>query len=71
MQQGIPFRDAYLQISQSISKGEYNPLKNIHHTHEGSIGNLCNNKIIEKFEKIFKGFAFDQVNKKILELLTY
>ena len=51
---GIPFRDAYAQIGNQIDKGEFNydtskPLK---HTHEGSISNLCNDKIKEEMEKV-------------------
>ena len=50
---GMPFRDAYREVADSIAKGNYVPQKNIHHTHEGSIGNLCNEEIVEKFNGVF------------------
>ncbi len=58
--QGIPFRDAYKKVGMMIENEEFEPPRAIRHTHEGSIGNLCNDKIIERknnissdFEKIF------------------
>jgi argininosuccinate lyase len=50
---GIPFREAYQQIGKSIEKGTYSFQKKIAHTHEGSIGNLCNLEIKEKFKQAF------------------
>lgn len=50
---GMPFRDAYREVADSIAKGNYVPQKNINHTHEGSIGNLCNEEIVEKFNKVY------------------
>jgi argininosuccinate lyase len=51
---GIPFRDAYAQVGNQIEKGEfkYDPSKELHHTHEGSIGNLCNEEIKKQMIKI-------------------
>lgn len=51
---GIPFRDAYAQVGNQIEKGEFNydSSKKLHHTHEGSIGNLCNAEIIEQMGMI-------------------
>ena len=51
---GIPFRDAYAQVGNQIEKGEfkYDSLRELHHTHEGSIGNLCNEEIREQMKKI-------------------
>lgn len=49
---GVPFRDAYRQVAKNVLEKQYIPNKNIEHTHEGSIGNLCNDKICQKFEKI-------------------
>jgi argininosuccinate lyase len=51
---GIPFRDAYAQVGNQIEKGEfkYDPSKELHHTHEGSIGNLCNEEIKNQMMKI-------------------
>jgi argininosuccinate lyase len=48
---GVPFRDAYREIGRQVQKKRYKPDREIHHTHEGSIGNLCNDKIREKMEK--------------------
>jgi argininosuccinate lyase len=42
---GMPFRDAYRKMGEAIQKGDYSPKKDIRHTHEGSIGNLCLNEI--------------------------
>ena len=42
---GIPFRDAYRQVGLSIEAGTFHADREIHHTHEGSIGNLCNDRI--------------------------
>jgi argininosuccinate lyase len=51
---GIPFRDAYAQVGNQIEKGEfkYHPSRELHHTHEGSIGNLCNEEIKNQMMKI-------------------
>ena len=43
--EGVPFRDAYKQVGIAIEKGEFVPQKTINHTHEGSMGNLCNEKL--------------------------
>ncbi|MFA7326507.1 MAG: argininosuccinate lyase [Candidatus Kapaibacterium sp.] len=48
--QGIPFREAYQQVGKDILDNNFSPNKNITHTHQGSIGNLCLDKIIEKFQ---------------------
>lgn len=50
---GVPFREAYQQIGKAIEEGNFQPDRNIRHSHEGSIGNLCNNEIREKFKQIF------------------
>jgi len=50
---GIPFRDAYQQVGNAINKGEFEfDLKQLHHTHEGSIGNLCSEEIIKEMQKV-------------------
>ncbi len=48
---GVPFRDAYQQVGKDIEEGNFIPDKNPIHTHEGSIGNLCNLEIKDKFRK--------------------
>lgn len=56
--QGIPFREAYQQVGNQIEKGEFNFdfTKGLHHTHEGSIGNLCNNEIKSLMEATLQKF---------------
>ncbi|MCB0475633.1 MAG: argininosuccinate lyase [Flavobacteriaceae bacterium] len=51
VQQGMPFRDAYKQVGQQVEKGQFKTDKKVHHTHQGSIGNLCLNKIVEKMRE--------------------
>ena len=54
---GVPFRDAYQQVGNSINKGEFTyDLKQLHHTHEGSIGNLCNEEIEAEMKKVLLKF---------------
>ena len=49
---GIPFRDAYKQMGMEIYEGRFTPKRDIKHTHEGSLGNLCLNEIRKKMEAI-------------------
>lgn len=49
---GMPFREAYRTVGMQVQNGEYTPTKSVHHTHEGSIGNLCNDKIAEKMHAV-------------------
>jgi argininosuccinate lyase len=66
---GIPFRDAYLLVGESIRKGDFHPDKTVLHTHEGSIGNLCLNEIRGKMEVILKSFNFGKA-EEALKLLV-
>lgn len=68
--QGVPFRDAYKQVGQAIANGEFVPDKHIHHTHEGSIGNLCNDKIQEMAQSIVSEFHFERVMAAEKSLLS-
>ncbi|MCO5235926.1 MAG: argininosuccinate lyase [Chitinophagaceae bacterium] len=56
---GVPFRDAYRQVGNDIEKGvfHFDYKKQLHHIHEGSIGNLCNDKIVEAMERTLKKFG--------------
>ncbi len=54
--EGVPFRDAYLQVSKQIKEGTFEPPKEIKHTHEGSIGNLGNDKIKARMKEVMFGF---------------
>ena len=58
---GMPFRDAYKKVGLDIEAGRFSPDKNIAHTHEGSIGNLCNTEITALMDQICERFGFDRV----------
>lgn len=58
---GMPFRDAYKQVGMEIEEGKFNPNKEVHHTHEGSIGNLCNDEIALLKQKVIDDFNFQQI----------
>ena len=60
--EGMPFRDAYKKVGLDIEAGNFTPNKDIHHTHEGSIGNLCNDRIQALMDSILKGFNFEKVD---------
>ena len=66
---GMPFRDAYKKVGLEIEAGTFNADRNIHHTHEGSIGNLCNDKIQSIMEDTLKGFNFERMTDAEKELL--
>ncbi|SIS41723.1 argininosuccinate lyase [Zobellia uliginosa] len=52
VQSGMPFRDAYKKMGMEIQEGTFSPKRDIHHTHEGSLGNLCLKEIKGKMDKI-------------------
>lgn len=66
---GVPFRDAYKQVGLAIEAGDYQPDRSVNHTHEGSIGNLCNDRIRDYKNEILAGFSFERVEKALAELL--
>lgn len=66
---GVPFREAYKNIGAAIEEGTFMPDKNIQHTHEGSIGNLCNPEIRRAFENVKAQFGFEAVRDRINLLL--
>ena len=59
--EGMPFRDAYKKVGLDIEAGRFRPVKEVHHTHEGSIGNLCNERIAELMDQVLSGFDFGKV----------
>ncbi|MDR0546638.1 MAG: argininosuccinate lyase [Dysgonamonadaceae bacterium] len=67
--QGVPFRDAYKQVGLEIEAGQFVSDKKVHHTHEGSIGNLCNEQILALKEKTIQSFDFQKVNDAIQRLI--
>jgi len=66
---GVPFRDAYRQVGLSVQAGTFHYEGELHHTHEGSIGNLCNDRIREKFDGRLASFPFGRVADAIGKLL--
>lgn len=60
--EGMPFRDAYRKVGLDIEAGNFTPNKKINHTHEGSIGNLCNKEIAALMESVLAQFPFEKVN---------
>ena len=67
---GMPFRDAYKKVGLDIEAGKFTPNKNIHHTHEGSIGNLMNDEIVKLMNDTIEGFNFNRMieaEKKLVE----
>lgn len=67
--EGVPFRDAYKIVGMKIEAGEFTPNKEIHHTHEGSIGNLCNERICELMENIYNNMDFSKIEEAEKTLL--
>ena len=68
--QGMPFRDAYKKVGLDIEAGRFIPNKDIHHTHEGSIGNLCNDKIQALMDDVVSGFKFEKMEEAVKNLLN-
>ena len=66
---GMPFRDAYKKVGLEIEAGEFKPRKEICHTHEGSIGNLCNDQIVALMERTLAEFHFERVERAEKALL--
>ena len=54
---GVTFRDAYIEVGQEVQNNQFVSSKEVNHTHEGSIGNLCTKEITEKMEKVIKSFC--------------
>ncbi len=67
--QGTPFRDAYRQVGLDIEAGRFQPCKEVHHTHEGSIGNLCTQEIALLMDQAYSSFHFQRVEEAEHKLL--
>lgn len=67
--QGVPFRDAYKQVGMAIEEGRFTYTTEIKHVHEGSIGNLCNDKIGEMMQQTLNQFGFEKVHTAINDLM--
>jgi len=68
--EGVPFRDAYRQVAASIADGSFEYSGNLNHTHEGSIGNLCNSEIAARMDRILSSFGFDKVSNAVNALIA-
>lgn len=67
--EGMPFREAYKQVGIDIEKGVFVPEKQVHHTHAGSIGNLCTEQVKGLMDTVLKSFPFEQVDQALQALL--
>ena len=67
--EGVPFRDAYKKVGLDIEQGNFNPSKDVKHTHEGSIGNLCLDDIKRLMDEAVARFPFEKVNDALRKLL--
>ena len=67
---GMPFRDAYKKVGMDIEEGRFHADKHIHHTHEGSIGNLCNDRIAQLMDSTLDGFHFERMTEAERALLA-
>ncbi|MCQ2134718.1 MAG: argininosuccinate lyase [Bacteroidales bacterium] len=63
--EGMPFRDAYKKVGLDVQAGQFEFHGTLNHTHEGSIGNLCNDKVKAKMDAILSGFTFDKVQQAV------
>ena len=68
--QGVPFRDAYKKVGMDIENGNFTYTTAVDHTHEGSIGNLCNTEIQQAMQNIIQKFNFDKVKIALQQLLS-
>jgi argininosuccinate lyase len=58
--EGMPFRDAYVEVGRRIETGEFEVPEKLTHTHEGSIGNLCNDEIQNRFVSMMQLFVLEE-----------
>ncbi len=66
---GFPFRDAYRMTGMEIAKGNFRPDTSVNHSHEGSIGNLCNQEIKNKFSNCLSAFNFEKATAALKKLV--
>ncbi len=67
--EGVPFRDAYKRVGMDIEAGRFQPRKEVAHTHEGSVGNLCTEKIRGLMEQAWESFDFAKAQEAERKLL--
>lgn len=68
--EGMPFRDAYRKVGLDIEAGRFRPQKEVHHTHAGSIGNLCLKETEQLMRKTVDGFHFERAEQAIGKLIA-
>ena len=68
--EGMPFRDAYKKVGLEVNAGTFHPVKQIHHTHEGSISNLCSSQVRQLMSSVYASFPFQQVEEAERQLLN-
>jgi len=68
--QGTPFRDAYKKVGLDIEQNNFTYLAEVKHTHEGSIGNLCNEQVVGNMDKVVGKFGFEKINTALRKLLV-
>lgn len=66
---GMPFRDAYKKIGMDIEAGKFSYDNSVHHTHEGSTGNLCTKEIKQQMQKVTELFPFEKINTALKTLM--
>ena len=68
--EGMPFRDAYRKVGLDIEAGNFTPDKDVRHTHEGSIGTLCNEEISQLMNSLVEDFHFERIDNAVASLLA-
>ena len=68
--EGMPFRDAYRKVGLDIEAGNFTPDKDVRHTHEGSIGNLCNEEISQLMNSLVEDFHFERIDNAVASLFA-
>lgn len=67
---GVPFREAYKQVGLDIEAGNFSGDFELNHTHEGSLGNLCNDQIEAMMKEVVESFRFDKMDKAVSQLIN-
>ncbi len=67
--EGVPFREAYIQVGQNIEENKFTKPESVHHTHEGSLGNLCLEDITAMKNQTISQFPFEHIQQKLEALL--
>ena len=68
--EGMPFRDAYIKVGKDVEAGNYQKPTSINHTHEGSIGNLCNDEIQRMMQQTINQFPFQKIKDALDKLVN-